>query len=787
MMLCRSSAPSRDQDEITWASARARVAVERCSAEPRATSRRLLLGCRLAALLLAAPLEAYTQGARPDTIAGELSVALVISGGASLGVYEAGYLYVLGEVLKRQGIPLHVATGASAGSGNALLSALASCGKPNARPTTDPGFRFWLSTRFTTLFEPAAGTPVSAFTARPGLDVLRQLVRETWARGLPAVCDVVLGIPVTKITPLTVPLRPGSQISAPRQLLRFTVRIRGRGPGQPPLIENVVDPGSRVPQLMLPLAAEPDADPLADLERLLEVIVASGAFPYGFPPVRLGYCVYAAAAGAVQPRCDAAEHTEWFIDGGVFDNVPLRLATALAGRAAHPASRTVFIYLDPDLRAYPLPAAGGADTRSELPGDAFTYGAVLAGGFVQQAHKSELFALLEERPAVLDSVLIATSRYPPASGFLANFFGLFETEFRRFDFYLGMSDALHDLEAWDERLPSLRGRRQLEALWTTEDWRPLRCLRSWIEQTGADEDRECADGTLRDLRVLTQVAVNRVYSSCRALSDAQRQAPIAHRHCRRAAQDSLPPTIVDDALIPLHPDAALRQPEESELDHNLRLLAAYGFHFRDLGLAPEDAQRARRVLAQRLREVGQNVARQQPEYWQASLVRLAALGTVNAIHYEPPPHWRYVVVGTAQEVGASVHPPGVPNWLRLNGAFRIEGIVSLVTQDPAEFAAGVFGGPDVELRPFTRSAYLVTLAGRIGYQLAAGDRFLTESCDADRARGDGRDCSQVVLQSVAAVTAIERIRFQATVDFFTRTVAFDDRTYDVHLALGVQF
>ena len=113
-----------------------------------------------------------------------------------------------------------------------------------------------------------------------------------------------------------------------------------------------------MPQLLLPLSPDPDADWQDDLERLLEVILASGAFPYAFPPVRLGYCLYSAAQGPVTSRCHASEHADLFIDGGVFDNVPLRLASALTEIRARPVERTLFVYLDPDLRAYPLPAAG---------------------------------------------------------------------------------------------------------------------------------------------------------------------------------------------------------------------------------------------------------------------------------------------------------------------------------------------------------------------------------------------------------------------------------------------
>jgi hypothetical protein len=45
----------------------------------------------------------------------------------------------------------------------------------------------------------------------------------------------------------------------------------------------------------------------------------------------------------------------------------------------------------------------------------------------------------------------------------------------------------------------------------------------------------------------------------------------------------------------------------------------------------------------------------------------------------------------------------------------------------------------------------------------------------------------VVLQAAASVIAFERVRLQVSVDHYTREVDFDDRRYDVQLAMGVQF
>jgi len=737
---------------------------------------------RLALIAIAVGHDPSRASAQTDSIprpGNGHSVAMVISGGASLGVYEAGYTYVLGEVLKRQGTPLSVATGASAGSGNALLTALSSCTATNDLPSRDLGYRFWLPQQFDSLFRPGSSTAISVMTATSGMVELRRLLDEVWQSRLPEWCDVSLGISVTRLTPLDVPLQ--ERLTVPRQLLYFTIRIRGRGDSLPPVIQNTVVSGSGAPQLLLQLPADPDADAGQDRDRLVEVIAASSAFPFAFPPVTLSYCIY---PGVSADACHEGEYHDRFIDGGVFDNVPLGLSRALARSNAPAGDQTRFVYLDPDLRAYPVPEPRAA----VRPPSVFSHGTVIAQGFVHQARKTELFALLEERSAALDPdrLFVASSRFPQASGFLGNFLGLFEREFRRFDFYLGMYDALEDLASWDQ-LPSERGRQALEALLTTPEWLPLQCLRTWYDSTAAAPRSDCNGESVHDFRILAQIAMNRVYSQCRELSLEQRARPIANYHCRRAAEGSLPPRIAEPVLA-LDSTRVLRDStgKETELDYNLRLLAAYGFHFRDLGVPPEQAGETRRVLARHLRAVIEAIADRQPTRAMRSAVRLGTLA-VGTIYYEPPPSWWYVVVGTAQEVGRSAAVRGLPDWLRLSAAARVEGIVSLLTKDPNRFAVALFAGPDLELRPLTKLKHMVTIAPRVGYQFAQGDHFHSRACDAAGTHGDRRDCSQLVLQAAASVIAFERIRLQVSLDRFTRKADFDDRSYDVQIALGVQF
>lgn len=292
---------------------------------------------------------------------------------------------------------------------------------------------------------------------------------------------------------------------------------------------------------------------------------------------------------------------------------------------------------------------------------------------------------------------------------------------------------------------------------------------------------------MRDFRILAQVAIDRVYSECRALSVQQRASPIANYHCRRAVEGFLPPRIAEPVQA-LDSSRVLRDTtgKETELDYNLRLLTAYGFHFRDLGVPREQPDRVRQVLARHLREMIGALANRQPTRAQRIGLRLGKLA-VSTIYYEPPPSWWYLVVGTAEEFGRSNTVRGLPDWLRFDAAVRVEGIVSLLTQDPNRFAVALFAGPDIELRPFTRLTHVFTIAPRVGYQFSQGDSFHSRSCTASRTHGDGRDCSQLILQAATSVIAVEHVRLQISLDYFTRKVDFDDRRYDVQIALGVQF
>ena len=84
------------------------------------------------------------SGAQPDegTAVAGADLAVTISGGVSLGSYEAGYLYLSTQTVRhtRGRYTLRLLTGASAGGVNALVTAINSCRPPNRDPHDDLGW-----------------------------------------------------------------------------------------------------------------------------------------------------------------------------------------------------------------------------------------------------------------------------------------------------------------------------------------------------------------------------------------------------------------------------------------------------------------------------------------------------------------------------------------------------------------------------------------------------------------------------------------------------------------------
>ncbi|RYZ68173.1 MAG: patatin-like phospholipase family protein [Proteobacteria bacterium] len=299
-------------------------------------------------------------------------VALTLSGGVSLGAYQSGSLAYASLVLKQNPALLQtrLMTGASAGALNAFLSVISICGLENRLPSESDFYKTWVGFKGEELL--ASKSETKGLFSRRAFDTIVERLHAKWKLGLPKSCDVVLGLSVTRVTPL----KDISQLGYSRQSEKITVRIRGRGEGASPLITNYVNP-TLSPRPIL-LALKPGDDD-QNFQALKDVLFASAAFPVAFAPQKIKTCVsgptdrWRHADLPFTCQDDEAEEAD-FVDGGIFDNKPLALGERIARtglerglcseaawreipsalKKENASSQLLYIYSDLGSTSYPL-------------------------------------------------------------------------------------------------------------------------------------------------------------------------------------------------------------------------------------------------------------------------------------------------------------------------------------------------------------------------------------------------------------------------------------------------
>jgi hypothetical protein len=131
--------------------------------------------------------------------------SITISGGVSLGAYEAGLVYYVVETMRLNPAAAtpRIVTGASAGSVNGFMTILQSCGAAVADPTASLLWNAWIPRGLKKLHVPGQAQPTSAFS-RAAFDAPLELIFRAWSAGLPESCDAVFGLSVTRLIPRVV-------------------------------------------------------------------------------------------------------------------------------------------------------------------------------------------------------------------------------------------------------------------------------------------------------------------------------------------------------------------------------------------------------------------------------------------------------------------------------------------------------------------------------------------------------------------------------------------------------
>jgi hypothetical protein len=744
-----------------------------------------------AAALLAAGL---ARAAQPPA-------SVTISGGVSLGSYEAGLVHYVVEAMRLNpsAATPRIVTGASAGSVNGFMTILQSCGEAVPDPTASLLWNAWIPLGLEKLHVRGRAQKTSAFS-RAAFEAPLDAIVRAWNAGLPESCDAVFGLSVTRLVPRVVTTE-GEKLRLPRVEEHFVVRVQGRGVGRPPRLTNYVDPRWEGEQALLP-----EKDGEVAFEGLVDALFASTAFPGAFPPQAVRHCVV--RGGGAKARCPADEaRADLFVDGGVFDNTPVRLATrvAAAGLRVDDAGRArwldapdlsvralprslVLAYVSTDAQTFPEP------TQQAKPAKLETLLAVTAqvgGSFLATARAKNLLYVHDDAPEVFERLLIPERHLPAASAPLGAFFGFVEGELRRFDFALGMYDGRRLTEA---QLGARLARAGAPGPKFPEDapaareaaaaWQRYRCLQAVVD--GAPGAREaCAGEDLRDFRIVLQTSIERLWDACAALNhgaDAFDGDPL----CRRARLGE--PVMAVPFVEALRGDTWRRGKVENDAAYSMRLLAAHRFHFKDLGLSRDEADRAPAALRARFLEIGDDVARAQPA-GQGLVVSTLVKMVADQVAYVPPRFTIWAMYGRDPEIGISkgFQVGGVlVSPLRFHAAVQFVGSDQFFSSEQGDYVGAVVVGAEYLPSWWSNTRLQPSLLLRGGWLFSSNDEGGFGTCPDPGSDVIGA-CSRATIQAGVSATVLERVRLQVTGNWYPPARSGEKNQWAIGPGIGVQW
>ena len=359
----------------------------------------------------------------------QINFSIVISGGVSLGAYEAGYNWAMIKMLnkvrekgKLTEPHLQSVAGASAGSINALLSAMYWCQKdsiPLKNAVDDNLFyETWVHLGIEDLsIHGQDPENTSTLFTRKGLEkkgekIIAHLNKPIFKKN----CEVPLGVSVTKVTPI---IEEVSGIKVKNQ--HFSVPLTFKVKHSKAVIENKKMPPSTDFYMSIPEIEK-------DKNKLMNVLFASGAFPGAFQQVKLDY-VY---------KGKRASH--YFIDGGAYDNIPLQLAIELNKNTSH------FLFIDPSNMRKEVKDTTKQE-EEQRPLGFITTNAIPLLSSLEIFQSMKLYQAINQYFRKDSSkTLILSSRFHPLTGkYLQHFAAFLDPNFREYDYYVGVYDAIYHL------------------------------------------------------------------------------------------------------------------------------------------------------------------------------------------------------------------------------------------------------------------------------------------------------------------------------------------------------
>lgn len=285
-------------------------------------------------------------------------IALVISGAVSLGSYQAGVLYELFSLLKQLGdkseFEIDVIAGASAGSVNSIIFGLAMMYDYNLIDWTK---RIWLkgldiAVLLEQLDEPSLSILSNRVINELKKDLLDEVKRSNNNFFAGAPDKVKIALTLSNLSGIPYPVKFSSK-SEEYKLTTFadwyTIDLQ---------------------------KGKKDAATLQEIERMIDVAIASGAFPFAFPAKKLKRRC-SDYKGTLVGQNPSGEVDFIYVDGGVFNNEPINRAKELVDSLDDSEAQRIYLCIDPT----PPEAAGKFDGL-----DMLSVGMRLVPAILSEAH-----------------------------------------------------------------------------------------------------------------------------------------------------------------------------------------------------------------------------------------------------------------------------------------------------------------------------------------------------------------------------------------------------------------
>lgn len=671
----------------------------------------------------------------------EKKIYYTISGGAALGSYEAGFLFYLDSLLavNKKAPKLTHLTGASAGAYTSLLSIFTKCSlKSTLNPTKSFYWDGWVPLSINKIFKKEETKPDQLFTLRAGLDILPKL-KEIWNEGFKKNCEVVLGVAVTRFHPIGI--KVNQNIEVPNMEEVAVVRIRGRGKGKAPILSNFKFKGAKERQILMPFSGDSEKD----YDQLVDLIMASVAFPIAFPPVKLKHCLKKTRHKYFPCKGNKIKE-KYFVDGGVFNNAPLILSYQI-GKQLGATKKDAFVWINPNYYLYKE-----RSKKTEKRHDSFfNYIHDLANNFVETSSTRDLSFITTWIPEIRDRLINSAVSLPPASAPLGHFFGFFDRGFREFDFYLGMVDAFILIQT--HKNP---GHIDYPGLENSDEWTPYFCIKEII--TGNKKAKKICDKGRDQIPhnffANLQLSLDQLYSLCHSF----KEMPKHNKHCIKGFLGEKPPVVIAQAKD--FKDWR-RKNKEKELDYVFRLYKKYDYHFKDLGLKKDQASRGNYTMRKKLGEIKTAFVDSLPDSEQLILKKAGTSFLNEEIYYIPKTNQLYLTLGSAVEVGWNFARWDIvfPTYLKTNVSLLYQGAQSFLTDIPNVWAISPLVGLEFEL-PGSNNNRQFIFGLKTGYQFSKGEQLTSKSCNESTYKRNVVTCNGVNVLPFLGFSYMELLRVQ---------------------------